>query len=222
MSSGASEATLAAMGVGPQRGGGAREQMRPSCASPLSCCVALSQRRWRRTPPPLTPKTLEAALAAKPQGPEADRLAERIRTYFGGRGAAQGIGGAEDRRSDRRLGGRAAAASPPTRRRRASSSDAVHFTMPLTRVGTSGLYAGVAHSVARRRRSPGTTRRPTAGSAAASSRSTRRTPTAARQPGVPKGTLKQMPPWESKIFAGTKRDWWVYVPAQYRPRIPPR
>jgi len=24
-----------------------------------------------------------------------------------------------------------------------------------------------------------------------------------------------MPQWESKIFAGTKRDWWVYVPAQY-------
>ena len=37
---------------------------------------------------------------------------------------------------------------------------------------------------------------------------------------MPKGTLKQMPPWESKIFAGTKRDWWVYVPAQYRAETP--
>ena len=37
---------------------------------------------------------------------------------------------------------------------------------------------------------------------------------------MPKGTVKQMPPWESKIFAGTKRDWWVYVPAQYRPETP--
>src|SRR4051812_3046892 len=26
-----------------------------------------------------------------------------------------------------------------------------------------------------------------------------------------------MPPWESKIFEGTVRDWWVYVPAQYKP-----
>ena len=26
-----------------------------------------------------------------------------------------------------------------------------------------------------------------------------------------------MPVWESKIFAGTTRDWWVYVPAQYKP-----
>jgi enterochelin esterase family protein len=37
---------------------------------------------------------------------------------------------------------------------------------------------------------------------------------------VPKGTVKQMPPWQSKIFEGTKRDWWVYVPAQYRPENP--
>src|SRR5437763_1145176 len=25
-----------------------------------------------------------------------------------------------------------------------------------------------------------------------------------------------MPPWHSEIFKGTTRDWWVYVPAQYR------
>jgi len=40
------------------------------------------------------------------------------------------------------------------------------------------------------------------------------------QPGVPKGKLTQMPPFESKVFAGTRRDWWVYVPAQYRPENP--
>ena len=38
--------------------------------------------------------------------------------------------------------------------------------------------------------------------------------------GVPRGVLKQMPSWESKIFNGTRRDWWVYVPAQYRPENP--
>ena len=26
-----------------------------------------------------------------------------------------------------------------------------------------------------------------------------------------------MPPWESKIYPNTVRDWWVYVPAQYKP-----
>ncbi len=34
---------------------------------------------------------------------------------------------------------------------------------------------------------------------------------------VPHGTLTKMPPWQSKIFDGTERDWWVYVPAQYKP-----
>ena len=34
--------------------------------------------------PALTPISLQAALAAKPEGAEAERLAERIRTYFGG------------------------------------------------------------------------------------------------------------------------------------------
>src|SRR6188768_1419600 len=32
----------------------------------------------------LTPKSLEAALAARPAGADAERLAERIRAYFGG------------------------------------------------------------------------------------------------------------------------------------------
>jgi enterochelin esterase family protein len=29
-----------------------------------------------------------------------------------------------------------------------------------------------------------------------------------------------MPPWESRIFGGTKRDWWIYVPSQYKPDTP--
>lgn len=39
-------------------------------------------------------------------------------------------------------------------------------------------------------------------------------------PAVPHGAVTQMPPWESKIFDGTIRDWWVYVPAQYKPGQP--
>lgn len=39
--------------------------------------------------------------------------------------------------------------------------------------------------------------------------------------GVPQGKVTQMPPWtESKIFPGTTRDWWVYVPAQYKAETP--
>ena len=45
-------------------------------------------------------------------------------------------------------------------------------------------------------------------------------PESKKQMGVPEGKLIQMPKWESKIFAGTTRDWWVYVPAQYKAENP--
>ncbi len=35
--------------------------------------------------------------------------------------------------------------------------------------------------------------------------------------GVAQGRLLPMPAWTSKLYAGTTRDWWVYVPADYRP-----
>src|SRR5262249_54578969 len=41
-----------------------------------------------------------------------------------------------------------------------------------------------------------------------------------KQPGVPEGKLIQMPKWQSKIFEGSTRDWWVYVPAQYKAESP--
>lgn len=39
-------------------------------------------------------------------------------------------------------------------------------------------------------------------------------PESHRQPDVPKGTVTKHS-WTSKIFPGTVRDWWIYVPAQY-------
>ena len=45
-------------------------------------------------------------------------------------------------------------------------------------------------------------------------------PESKRQPGVPEGKLTQMPIWKSKIYEGTVRNWWVYVPAQYDARKP--
>lgn len=40
-------------------------------------------------------------------------------------------------------------------------------------------------------------------------------PDSTPQEGAPRGTVTKMPPWKSKVFEGTVRDWWVYVPAQY-------
>lgn len=45
-------------------------------------------------------------------------------------------------------------------------------------------------------------------------------PASRREPGVPAGELIPQPRWHSRVFAGTVRDWWVYVPAQYDPSRP--
>jgi gluconolactonase len=44
-------------------------------------------------------------------------------------------------------------------------------------------------------------------------------PDSQRQPGVPKGTVTQQS-WTSKIYPGTVRDYWIYVPAQYSAQKP--
>ena len=43
------------------------------------------------------------------------------------------------------------------------------------------------------------------------------TPDHSPQPGVPTGKLVQMPALQSKLYPGTTRDWWIYVPAGYKP-----
>ena len=40
-----------------------------------------------------------------------------------------------------------------------------------------------------------------------------------RQAGVPAGRVTKLT-WTSTIFPGTERDYWIYVPAQYRPEVP--
>jgi enterochelin esterase family protein len=44
-------------------------------------------------------------------------------------------------------------------------------------------------------------------------------PESMEQKGVPKGETTKYT-WESKVFAGTKRDYYVYVPKQYDPKVP--
>src|SRR6266849_5640980 len=44
-------------------------------------------------------------------------------------------------------------------------------------------------------------------------------PDSQRQPGVPQGKVTKYE-WTSKIYPGTERDYWVYVPAQYKPEKP--
>ncbi len=166
----------------------------------------------------LDPAALAAALSAKPAGAGAEQLAGRIRTWFGGtgnllKGPAPKI---DDLAVAWAIEAPGLAASAPAPR---VVSDVVAFTLPLVKVGDSGLYAGVAtlaHGYAMTWHYEVGDRRLGGGQLEVYDTY----PDSREQPGVPKGTVKQMPKWESQIFGGTTRDWWVYLPAQYNPAAP--
>jgi len=156
--------------------------------------------------------TLSTALAAKPVGPDAEQLATRIRAWFGGSEAL--AKGAPPKIDELTVAWAIEAPGLPANAMPRVVSDVVAFTMPLARVGDTGVYAGVArlsHGYAMSWHYELPDRR--IGGAQLEVYETH--PDSREQAGVPRGSLKQMPPWESRIFAGTTRDWWVYVPAQY-------
>ena len=167
---------------------------------------------------PLDPQSLSTALAAKPGPAEAEQLAARIRTWFGG--SENLLKGAPPKIDELTVAwaveapGLAASAPAPR-----VVSDVVTFTMPLVKVGDSGLYAGVAtlaHGYAMTWHYEAGDRRLGGGQLEVYETH----PDSRDQAGVPKGTVKQMPRWASQIFGGTTRDWWVYVPAQFDPAVP--
>jgi enterochelin esterase-like enzyme len=167
---------------------------------------------------PLDPKSLSTALAAKPGPADAEQLAARIRTWFGG--SENLLKGAPPKIDELTV---AWAIEAPGLADNAPAprvvSDVVAFTMPLVKVGDSGLYAGVAtlaHGYAMTWHYEAGDRRFGGGQLEVYETH----PDSREQAGVPKGTVKQMPRWESQIFSGTTRDWWVYVPAQYDPAVP--
>lgn len=45
-------------------------------------------------------------------------------------------------------------------------------------------------------------------------------PDSVRLDGVPKGTVTGPTKWKSHVFEGTERNYWIYVPAQYKPEEP--
>jgi enterochelin esterase-like enzyme len=182
----------------------------------IACSLAFATAR-AQDGTTLTPKSLEAALTQKPAGADAERLADRIRASFG---PEMLLKGSAPPKIDELTVAWAlevplAADEPPPR----VASDVVHFTMPMTRVGTTNVYALVAnlsHGEAFSWHFETPDRRMGGGQLEVYETH----PDSREKAGVPKGTTKQMPPWQSKIFDGTRRDWWVYVPAQYKPESP--
>ena len=182
--------------------------------SALVVCVAAAAAQGQ----PLTPKTLEAALASKPAGADADALVQQIRASFGGAEAL--VKGAPPK-----IDGISVAwaievpVPPPTGTPVRVVADVGGFVLPLPRVGESSVYAGVAtlaHGTALSWHYEVGDRRAGGGQLEVYDIH----PDSRERPAVPKGTLKQMPAWESRIFEGTSRDWWVYVPAQYKAGTP--
>ena len=188
-------------------------------AAALVTVIALSGPvSYAQEAPALDPKMLAAALAAKPEGADADRLVDRVRAYFGGRDAL--MRGAPARADELTVAFAIEAPTlPATGPGPRAVADHGMFVLPLMKIGTSGVYAGVAtltHGAA-------FTWHYEAGGARLGGGQLEvyeTHPDARVRAGVPKGTLKQMPSWTSKVFAGTTRDWWVYVPAQYNAASP--
>jgi enterochelin esterase-like enzyme len=164
----------------------------------------------------LTPKMLDAALAAHPAGADAATLADQVRTYFGG---AETLTKGAPAKVDELAVAWAIDAPPPNAGTVRVVADVGGFILPLTRIGETTLYAGVAtlaHGTAMSWHYEVGDRRAGGGQLEAYEAH----PDSRERAGVPKGSLKQMPAWASRIFDGTTRDWWVYVPAQYKADTP--
>ena len=165
---------------------------------------------------PITATSLQAALAAQPEGASAHRLAERLRDQFGAEVLARGI--------PPLIEGLAVAWAievPETGNAPEIVADrGAPFGEPMLRLGDTGVYA-LAVSLPE-----GTAMRCTyrvAGHAPARESIIEVytiPPDSREKPGVPRGTLGKQPAWRSTIFPGTVRDWWLYVPAQYTGQRP--
>jgi enterochelin esterase family protein len=163
-------------------------------------------------PPPLDHATLKRALASKPAGAEAVRLADKIRRWFGAEGIRNGTAKSEGQELAWAIeapGAKAVWAQPADGFPRQN----------LEPVGDTGVWAAVSSL--------------SDGTAARYSYNVdgRRIglfeveaytphPDSLPQPGVPRGKIIQRKKLQSKVFAGTTRDWWIYVPAQYKPSKP--
>ncbi|WP_406698191.1 alpha/beta hydrolase-fold protein [Singulisphaera sp. Ch08] len=171
----------------------------------------------------LTPKALSERLATQPKGEDAERLAQEIRGWFGKdnllKGASPKVDGLEVAWAIEVPGEGVAP--------RVVSLDG-SFTLPLVRIGTTNVYAATiplpdgaalrwAYEVSGKQIER--VLRPEQRNAnQLEVYSTH--PDSLAKSDVPRGKLTQQPAWKSKIFDGTSRDWWVYVPAQYKDDTP--
>jgi len=163
---------------------------------------------------PLNPQSLRAALALNPKDEDANRLAERVREYFGKEEILKGSAPKIDE-----LTVAWAIEVAPNQPAPKIVGDTAKMLVPMPRIGTTNVYAVVVsmgHGAALRWHYEVGDQKLGGGQLELY----RTHPDSREKPDVPKGTLTQQPKWESKIFPNTTRDWWLYVPAQYKPENP--
>jgi enterochelin esterase-like enzyme len=159
-------------------------------------------------------QALGTRLEAKPTGADAEALANDVRAWFGKDRAGKNnvLVGANPKVEELMT---AWAIEAPQAKTATVTLEGAKG-LPLARIGETPLFAGVfpfAHGAAYRYayeidgKKVGRQREVEAYTDQ---------PELAEQPGVPKGKLTPQKPWESKIFPGSTRQWWVYVPAQYK------
>ncbi len=187
---------------------------------------------------PLTPQSLQTALSAHPDNAQAAKLSQQIRALAGTQDLTKGLRPLSEFSPQGAVVAFAlevpsgsSAVSPVVEAR---TGDVVR-TVTLSRLGDTNLYAatlryvgvsdpkfptgvGMAYNyyvdgkrIDRRQRS---------GSLDDTYEAYPPNSETQADPAVPKGVLTKQANWKSVIFPNTDREWWVYVPAQYKPENP--
>src|SRR5262245_26986465 len=103
------------------------------------CLACLAVSVVAQEPATLSPKTLQAALAQKPEGPDAEELAERIRAYYGGSESL--LKGGAPKIDELTVAWAVEAPQLAANLTPRVVADVGALNAPMVKVGTSGLYA---------------------------------------------------------------------------------
>jgi hypothetical protein len=184
-----------------------KARMSPPLKS-LACALALCAAQAATQDRPITPKELQAALAAKPSGSVAVELASRIRATVGAENLKNGTGQPRTEETWALFALETKEGEP-----RVTHAGNIR-SWPLTRIGDTDVYAGAGalpnfalttfqYEVNGKR----------IGGATVQMEYFPPHPESQPRPEVPKGAVTKST-WKSTVFPGTVRDYWVYVPAQ--------
>ncbi len=174
----------------------------------------------------LSPTKLQERLKAVPQGDDAEKLAEEIRRGFGG---GENLKNGPGPKIEGRMAAWAIEALGVLAAPSVVSEDG-KSRFPMTRIGNTDIFAATVELPdgfamrwsfevdGKKLPHPSVGTRPNPGAAQLEVYSEH--PDSIERSDAPKGKLMPMAKFRSKVFEGTSRDWWVYVPSQYSPDKP--